>query len=457
MSPRPTTDMPTGVRSAARRIRDGRLTPVDLLELSIDRMRQVDPHLRAFVAFDEERAREDASTLTREAAAGRFLGPLHGVPVAVKDVIDVAGMPTRGGSRVTDPAPVTVDAPVVRRLRAAGALILGKTRTHEFAHGVTTPPSRNPWDPERIPGGSSGGSAVAVASGQCLAAIGSDTGGSIRVPAALCGVSGLRPARGDVPTGGVLEFSPRLDTCGPIARDALDLKLLFEVLSGRAGPESTTVDGMRIGTVGRAELGELTPGVEESVAGAVEELAATGANVRSVDVPPFRSWSAARAVYVLTDFLEVHRRAGFYPQRRADYSEEVASYLSQAERITPAARAAAVDDLERLARGLQTALADVDVLVLPTTPIGAPRVADCEFDPRAQGRASIIETLMRLCGPFSWCGLAAVTVPCGTDSAGLPVGLQIAGRDVSTVLTVAAAYQDRTAHHLARPGPLATV
>lgn len=449
--------MPTSIRSAVQRISDRELTPSELLDMSITRMRQVDPLLQAFVAFDEQRARDDAEALTREADAGRLRGPLHGVPIAVKDVIDVAGMPTRAGSRVTDAAPAVTDAVAVQRLRAAGALILGKTRTHEFAHGVTTPPSRNPWDPERIPGGSSGGSAVAVASGQCLAAIGTDTGGSVRVPAALCGVSGLRPARGDVPVDGMLGFSPRLDTCGPIARDALDLKLLFEILSGQACSGPATVDGVRIGAVGRSEIGELSDGVAEAVAEASRELAAAGGKVRTVEVPPFRAWSAPRAAYVLADFLETHRRAGFYPQRRDGYGEEVASYLRQAEHITPTDRGAAVDELERLARGLHNGMTDVDVLVLPTTPIPAPRVADCTFDPHAAGRASVVETLMRLCGPFSWCGYAAVTVPCGTAQGGLPVGLQIAGRDGTTVLAVAAAYQGRTAHHLREPGVISRV
>ncbi|MDV3127551.1 amidase [Mycobacterium sp. 21AC1] len=450
------TGMPTSVRSAAEQIRAGDLTPSDLLDLSITRMRQVDPLLQAFVAFDEQRTRDDAATLTREAAAGRIRGPLHGVPVAVKDVVDVAGMPTRGGSRVTDAAPAVADAVAVSRLRSAGALILGKTRTHELAHGVTTPPSRNPWDPERIPGGSSGGSAVAVASGQCLAAIGSDTGGSVRVPAALCGVSGLRPARGDVPVDGLLGFSPRLDTCGPIARDALDLTLLFEVLSDRACP-APVVRGIRIGTVGPRDIGELSDGVAEGVAEAVQELAAAGAEVCTVEVPSFRAWSAPRAAYVLADFLDTQRSAGFYPRHRDAYGEEVASYLRQAERITPAARAAAVDELERLARGLHNGMSGVDVLVLPTTPTPAPRVADCVFDPHAQGRASVIETLMRLCGPFSWCGFAAVTVPCGSAPGRLPVGMQIAGRNSATVLAVAAAYQARTAHHLREPAAISRV
>lgn len=435
--------MPAGIRAAADLVRTGDLTPTDLAEMSIARVRQTDPVLQAFVHLDEQQVREDAAILSREAATGRFRGPLHGIPVAVKDVIDVAGAPTRAGSDVTDPAPALADATAVARLRAAGALILGKTRTHEFAQGVITPPSRNPWNTDCIPGGSSGGSAVAVASGQCLAALGTDTGGSIRVPAALCGVSGLRPARGDIPTDGVLAFSPRLDTCGPIARDALDLALMFGVLSGRFRPAAVHagIRGLRIGTVDRAALGDVSDEVDTAVAAAVSVLAEAGADLRPVEVPAFPSWSAPRAVYVLTDFLEVQRRTGFFPRHRGRYGDEVASHLRQAEQITPEARSVAAAELHRLGSALQSGLADVDVVVLPTTVICAPRVADCEFDPRAHGRASVIGTLMRLCGPFSWCGLAAVTVPCGFTASGLPIGVQIAGRDASTVLAAAAAYQ----------------
>ncbi|HEX2072900.1 MAG TPA: amidase [Geodermatophilus sp.] len=441
----------TLLRQVAREIREGHRSPLEELEATLARMRAVEPAVRAFVSVDEDRLREDAAALTAEAARGRIRGPLHGVPVAVKDLIDVRGHPTRGGSRVTDDRPVAGDAPAVRRLREAGALILGKTTTHEFAHGVTTPPTRNPWDLTRIPGGSSGGSAAAVAAGECTAALGSDTGGSIRVPAALCGVSGLRPRPGDVPTGGCLPFSPRLDTCGPLAGDALDLALLFEVLAAASCPLPEGIDGLRVGTVAAADLGEVDPEILSAVGTAVGVLAAAGAVPAPVPVPPFPAWSGPRTVYVLHDFLTVHRAAGWYPGSRDRYGEEVAGYLALAEAITPQERDAAVAELGRLERGLRAGLEEVDVLVLPTTAIPAPPVAETAFRPDGDGRSPVVGTLMRLCGPFSWCGLAAVSVPCGFTAAGLPIGLQVVGRDVPTVLGVAAAYQARTDFHLRTP------
>jgi aspartyl-tRNA(Asn)/glutamyl-tRNA(Gln) amidotransferase subunit A len=439
------------VRGTARDVRSGLVTPLEVLDASLARVRAVDPAVRAFVSVDEDRAREEAAALTEEAARGRFRGPLHGVPVAVKDLFDVRGLPTRGGSLVTDDRPATRDAPAVHRLRAAGAVVLGKTTTHEFAHGVTTPPTRNPWDLSRIPGGSSGGSAAAVASGQVPAALGSDTGGSIRVPAALCGVSGLRPRPADVPTAGCLPFSPKLDTCGPIAGDAADLALLFAVLGATSCPLTDSVDGLRVGTVPPAALGDVDPEVLAAVETAVGVLREDGAVPVPVDVPPFPSWSAPRTVYVLSDFLAVHRAEGWYPGRREHYGEEVASYLALAERITQGERDTAVRELERLESRLRAALEDVDVLVLPTTAVPAPTVEECTFRSGDAGRSPVVGTLMRLCGPFSWCGFAVVSVPCGSTADGRPIGLQVAGRDVPTVLGVAARYQARTGHHLRSP------
>ena len=176
--------------------------------------------------------------------------------------------------------------------------------------------------------------------------------------------------------------------------------------------------------------------------------------MRGVDVPSFPAWSSPRARYVLADFLETQRSAGYYPQRRDRYGPEVASYLRHAEYIAPADRSAAADELDRLAHELRAGIGDVDAVILPTTPVPAPRIADCGFTDREQGRATVVETLMRLCGPFSWCGFAAVTVPGGIDVDGLPIGVQIAASEVSTVLAVAIAYQQHTAHHLAAPRPI---
>lgn len=219
------------IEEAARAIEARSLSPVELTEACLERAQSWEPVIGAFVRLEPERAMGEARALTEELARGGRRGPLHGVPLAIKDVIDVHGWPTTASSRVPDARPARDDAPVVRRLRAGGAVLVGKTNTQEFAYGVTTPGTRNPWDPERIPGGSSGGSAASVAVRGCLGALGTDTAGSVRIPAALCGVSGLKPSRGAVPMEGIVPLAPSMDVCGPMAGTASDVALLWEVMT----------------------------------------------------------------------------------------------------------------------------------------------------------------------------------------------------------------------------------
>jgi aspartyl-tRNA(Asn)/glutamyl-tRNA(Gln) amidotransferase subunit A len=273
----------------------------------------------------------------------------------------------------------------------------------------------------------------------------------VRVPAALCGVSGLRPNRGTIPADGCVPFSARLDTVGPLAADAHDLALLFEVLAGDSCALRPDLTGRRVGTVPADRLGDVDPEILAAVDAAISLLGAAGAATASVDLPPFAAWSRPRTTYVLHDFLTVHRDRGWYPAGRDRYSDEVASYLAHAESITADARDAAVTELERLEVELRAGMAGLDVLALPTTAITAPPVAEAELRPDGDGRSSIVGTLMRLCGPFSWCGLAAVSVPCGLTAAGLPIGLQLVGHDVPTVLSVAARFQELSDHHLRLP------
>ena len=228
---------------AAALVRCGAVSPVELLDVCLNRITALDGQLQAFVMVLEERARKDARRAERQIAAGDYRGPLHGIPIAIKDLAHMAGVPTRAGSAVLDTAkPSENDATVVDRLRAAGAVILGKTTTHEFAFSVFTPPTRNPWDLDRVPGGSSGGSAVAVAAGMAYAAVGSDTGGSIRIPAACCGVVGLKPTYGRVSKAGVIPLSWSLDHLGPLTRGVADAAAFLTVVAGPDSADPTTSD-----------------------------------------------------------------------------------------------------------------------------------------------------------------------------------------------------------------------
>ncbi|MFB3739891.1 MAG: amidase, partial [Candidatus Velamenicoccus archaeovorus] len=372
MSPSP---LPATVTEAARAISDGALSPTELVQACLDRIEEVEPVIRAFAEIDGEGALAQARVLTEEVAHGRVRGPLHGIPMGIKDLIDAEPFATRAGSRVLEGDAPPRDAPVIERLRRQGAVILGKTQTHEFAYGVTTPPTRNPWDPERIAGGSSGGSAAAVAAGECVAALGTDTGGSIRVPAALCGISGLRPLVGEVPTEGTIPFSSRMDTCGPMARSAEDLRVLLEAMTGEPYELDPSSSGMRIGVVGDDALDEADRDVLQALEDACAELSRAGASVRRLQVPPLKAWDGPRSVVVMHDFLSVHRDRGWYPALEDRYGSDIRSILERAGSITPEELREATAGLAVLERQMRQAIEDIDLLVLPTTSIPAPEAA----------------------------------------------------------------------------------
>lgn len=414
----------------------------------------MDGSIRAFVALDSERALHDAGYLADELVSSEPRSLLHGIPVGVKDTIDVQGFRTRAGSHVLDEnPPVAADAPAVRRLREAGAVVLGKTTTHEFGYGVVTPPTRNPWDLSRIPGGSSGGSGAAVAAGECLGALGTDSGGSIRIPSALCGITGLRPRPGIVPIEGVVPFSWTHDTCGPMARSAADIAAMWSILSASEVVGAGRLDGLRVGVVPVPDALQVEPEVQDAFRAAVKTIAEAGARVATMGVPAFREWDAPRSALVLCEFLAAHRHHGWYPDRAHLYSEELLGYLRKAERIGGADVVLARRTLGRLADRFLAAFEDADLLVLPTAVMVAPMAEDIESDQGEDAQPVRINTqLIRSCGVISWCRLAAASVPCGFSWEGLPIGLQLVGRTEEEVLAAAIAYQSLTDHHERRPG-----
>jgi aspartyl-tRNA(Asn)/glutamyl-tRNA(Gln) amidotransferase subunit A len=429
---------------AASAIAAGELSPVELTEACLGRARDLEPAVHAFAALDEEGARRQAAALGDELARGGSRGPLHGVPVGIKDVIDVQGLPTRAGSRVTDGAPVPADAAVVAVLRAAGAVIVGKTATHEFALGVTTPQSGNPWDAARLPGGSSGGSAIAVAVGECPVALGTDTAGSVRIPSALCGVSGLKARRSALPMGGVVPVSRSMDACGPLARSAADLALVWEAQTGQAVPSRSR---LRVG-VPREWPAWVGPEIRHRVVEAAEAVALEGGVVEA-DLPPFDAWTKPRGRVTIAETLDAHRRAGWYPARREAYGEEVLGALEAAERLSSDDLAAARRALAALVLDFREALARLDVVALPVTTGPAPDRDTGERE--AERDARLTRELTRLCGPVNACDLAAVAVPCAPSPEGLPLGVQFVAADEPTALAAALAYQEATDFHERRP------
>lgn len=441
------------VEEAARALAEGRLTPIDLVDACLARLRGVEPLLKAFASRDEERARRDAEALTKELADRGARGPLHGIPVGIKDVIDVEGLPTRAGSHVLDDEPLPSDAPVITRLRDAGAVIIGKCTTHEFACGVTTPPTRNAWDADHVPGGSSGGSGAALAAGECLASVGTDSGGSVRVPAAFNGVGGMRPRRGTVPMEGIIPFSWTHDTVGPLGRSAVDLALMWRAMSG---DDSVTTDipisKIRVGVIDPLQtVLEVDHDIERAHYAAADALESAGAPRRSVRITPLADWGEARAKVVVTDMLAAHKEAGWYPQRTERYSDEAAAFLRFGESITGAELTLARRKLEVYGRELMGLYDEVDAVLWPTAIFTAPSVAEAIEKSEPGKPPPLVPETMRATGPVGWCGLVAVSVPMGSASNGLPMGLQIVTKDESTALSVANAYQQVTDFHEARP------
>jgi aspartyl-tRNA(Asn)/glutamyl-tRNA(Gln) amidotransferase subunit A len=440
-----------GVVEAARLIRRGDLSPDELTRSCLDRAHAYDGVIGAFVTLDSDGALEQARRLTAELGRSGPRGPLHGIPVAIKDLIDVAGLPTTANSKLLEGNVASKDAAVVTRLRDAGAVILGKTATHEFAYGVVTPSTRNPWDTSRIPGGSSGGSAAAVAVGMCLAALGTDTAGSIRIPAALCGVSGLRPRRLTIPMEGIVPLAPSLDSCGPIGRSVADLSLVYEAIAH----SPTDAGGRRPARLGvlrsTAEVTGAQPEILAVVQDASARLSESGMSLVEVDLPPFSEWDLPRSIPLMSEALEVHRSAGWYPDGADGYSDETLSALRYAESFDHEKLESSRAALPKLVARLTAVFETVDVLALPVTPMVAPKVEAARA--RDQGhRTPVTRTLTRLCGPINVCDLAAVSVMCGTGEGGMPVGLQLVARDEASALRAASEYQSASDWHERRFG-----
>lgn len=401
------------ISAAAARLRSGEMSCKELLEESLAAVGN--DECNAFSELSADAARVQALGLDEELAHGRIRGVLHGIPISIKDVLDVAGVPTRAGSEAYFDVP-NADAPSVALLRQAGAVFIGKTVPHEFALGLLTPQSRNPHDKFRVPGGSSGGSAIAVARGMGLASLGTDTRGSIRVPAALCGVVGLKPTYGTVPGGGVVQLAWSMDHIGPLAAHVCDAAVMMDVLTGTAlaGACGAGVSNLRVGVPPDGTL-DADPEVAMLFEGAVRRLSKLS-EVSEVGRPTTLDFSNANAVSLVTSRPEAasyHRRLGL---DRSKYGPATSAIIDAAGEV------GGTDylDAQRL-RGLiagqmMQVFNEVDVLVMPTSLIPAPKL---------QGAMAHSMTLARNVTIWSLIGFPALSVPCGKTPAGLPVGLQL--------------------------------
>lgn len=451
--------------AAGELIRKRELSPVELTEAALARIDRVDPAVSAFAHTTPEQALAAARQAERELASGLDRGPLHGIPAGVKDLFDTVGVPTEGdcgayAGRVPDE-----DAACVTRLREAGAVLLGKTHTHELAYGVTTPATRNPWSLEHVAGGSSGGSGAAIAAGECTIALGTDTGGSIRIPSACCGVAGLKPTYGRVSRHGVMPLSPSLDTAGPLGRTVRDVALAFAVLAGHDPRDPASVDvpvddylggldagvtGLTLGLAGGLFSSTPTPDVAAAVKEAARVLADAGAEIRDVELPLAEHGAMTVFALCLPEAAQAHARV--LRERPDAIGEEVRTYLEvgalrPAEEHTRARRVRAA-----MQRAWRTAFEGLDAVIAPTLPATAMR-ADARGVSLPEGEVSVVPAYLRFCAPVNVVGLPALSVPCGFDQSGLPIGLQLIGRPFgeATLLRIGYAYERATPWHERRP------
>jgi aspartyl-tRNA(Asn)/glutamyl-tRNA(Gln) amidotransferase subunit A len=410
-------------------IRAGRTTSAELVEAALAVIAARNAESNAFILVDEAGAREQARLADIARHGGRELGPLHGLPLSLKDLIDVAGQPTTAASVILKDSIASADAPIVTRLRAAGAVLIGKTNLHEFAVGPTSEdsaygPVRHPRDRTHMAGGSSGGSAVAVATGMGLASIGSDTGGSIRIPAAACGVVGLKPSLRDVPTGGVIPLSPTLDHVGPLTRTVEDTRVLWRVLADRAGVARTPVapTGVRLAVLD----GLFTEHVDETVASAfaraLSQLAHYGATITHVSMAGLDTVPTTYAHLVLPEGAAWH--ATWLDERPGDYFPIVRSRLEAGRKMLAVDYLHARQRRHRLRQTVDDLLKGVAAIVLPTIPVVAPLVGQDEVELHGQ-RAPTRPLLLRNTQLFNITGHPAITLP--INEGGWPVGFQLVG------------------------------
>jgi aspartyl-tRNA(Asn)/glutamyl-tRNA(Gln) amidotransferase subunit A len=453
---------------AARRLRDGSLTSAALTEACLARIARDNERLKAFILVTAETARAQAAAADRELAAGQDRGALHGIPIAIKDIVDIEGLPTTCGSRVREGHVAEKDAAVVAHLRRAGAVITGKTNLHEFAMGTTSEDSaygaaRHPLDDTRSPGGSSGGSAIAVACGMSLGAVGTDTGGSIRIPSAACGLVGIKPAFNELSCDGVVPLSRSLDHVGPLARTLTDAWLLYDVMAGRDAPINPPTGAAAAGARGAARadgdpasampasmvmakprraaipsgyfIDRLQPDVRRGFDEAVAWLRGAGVQIEYVELPHAEAIAPIYLHICLAEAAAYHARTlettgdAYTPAVRLRF--EAGRFILAEDYL----RARAGRD--RLRAGVAAALGAHQLLLLPTLPIVAPPIGAATV-PMGDGEEPVRAAMLRLTQPFNLTGHPALTLPIRPASGGLPVGLQLVGSDTRRLLAAAA-------------------
>ena len=443
------------LEDAARLVASKQVSPVELTDATLARVASLNPALNAFITVTEEQARAAAREAEREIAAGRYRGPLHGIPVAVKDLFATKGVRTTAGSKILRDWGPDYDATVVTKLSEAGAVGLGKLGLHEFAFGTTSDnvhfgAVRNPWNLDHVPGGSSGGSGAATAAGLAFATLGSDTGGSIRIPAAACGCVGLMPTNGPASLYGAVPLSWSLDHPGPLTRTVRDAAIVLRAISGH-DPLDLTTDarpvpdwldgaergprGLRIGVPKQYFFDNLAPDIERLVRKALGDLESAGASLREVDWPQLSTYVGPTTAVMFAEASAYH--APHFSARRDDYGAQVAFLLDLGLKTTGVQYVQGYRLMQEVRGGAADAVLDgVDVLAVPTMPVAAPTIESARQQDPALRMAAFT-------GAFDFTGQPAISVPCGLTPDGLPAGIMFAGRrwDEASVVRAGRAYE----------------
>ncbi|WP_419827077.1 amidase [Sphingomonas sp.] len=461
-------ERPDTIVAAATAMKAGETSAERLTEEALAQIEAHDGALCAHVAVDGEAALAEARARDRERRAGRTRGPLHGVPIGIKDLIDIAGKPTLGGMTVrADAPPAANDATAVRLLREAGAVILGKHQMSEgagVAHHPSVDPPRNPWSLDHWPGISSSGTGVAVAADFCFAGLGTDTGGSVRIPAAACGLTGMKPSYGRVSRAGLLPLAQSLDHIGPLARSAEDAALVLAAIAGRDPADPTSLpgslkapvkldlNGVRIGLDDDWNRRDLAPPVAAALDRVEAVLRELGAELIRVSMPSTQAIMSVGLALVVAEQAANHRDT--WPSRRAEYGPELALSLAALRQVDATTIAAAGLARDALRGDLAELFTRIDLLLCPVLPIGVPTLA--EMAAMIADPATISHRLIRYVAPFDFAGTPALSLPAGQDEAGLPVAVQLVGPQGADgrVLAAAMAVQAITDWHEARPNLL---
>jgi aspartyl-tRNA(Asn)/glutamyl-tRNA(Gln) amidotransferase subunit A len=448
------------VAALAEHLRAKKISPVEVTRAYLDRIAQVDEKIRAYITVTADDAIASAKKAEREIASGNWRGPFHGVPVGLKDLLYTKGVRTTGGSKILADFRPDFDATSWARLKAQGAVMLGKLNLHEFAYGVTSSNPhwgicRNPYALDRIPGGSSGGSAAAIVARTAAATIGTDTGGSIRIPASLCGCVGLKPTWSRVSRYGVIPLAYSMDHVGPITRTVRDAALMLNVIAGHDPNDSTSsrepvpdytanlnagAKGTRIGII-RELMEGLSDDVAKSFKAAMKQLGDLGAIVDEVSIASLPSASVINSIATFTEALEYHEE--WFRTRADDYGPDVRRLLQSGMAITGVAYVRAQRARAKVLADALGAMENHDVLAAPGSAITAPKIGESRIIGEGEQRVDVVDKILRFTAPFDCTGQPALAIPTGLGSDGLPLSMQIIGRpfDEASVLRVSSAYE----------------